>query len=202
MTIYQEILQKKQNHQKSLAILIDPDKIAIKDISKVCRNIKQQKADYVFVGGSLMSNNQLTKVVKKIKKQLDIPVIVFPGNPQQITKHADGVLYLSLISGRNAQYLIDHQVIAAPILANMDIEVLATGYMLIESGEPTSVSYISNTNPIPRNKKDIAIATALAGEMLGLKMIYLEAGSGAKKAVPLEMVRAISKQLNIPIIVG
>jgi putative glycerol-1-phosphate prenyltransferase len=202
MSIYQNILQQKRNQQKSLAILLDPDKVDLKTVKDIAHNILKQKADYVFVGGSLLSKGTTKKLIKKLKKLLDIPVILFPGNPQQITKKADGILFLSLISGRNVAYLIENQVIAAPILAQSKIETLATGYMLIEGGQVSSTEYITNTKPIPRKKTDIALATALAGEMLGLKMIYLEAGSGAKKHVPLKMIKAVSEKLQIPIIVG
>jgi len=202
MSIYKNIIQNKKNQAKSLAILLDPDKVDLKNIKFVAKNIKQQNADYVLVGGSLLSKNITQKLIKKLKKQLDIPVILFPGNPQQITNKADGILFLSLISGRNPEYLIENQVIAAPLLAQTDLEIISTAYMLIEGGQVSSTEYITNTKPIPRKKTDIALATALAGEMLGLKMIYLEAGSGAGKPVPLKMIKAVSEKLQIPIIVG
>jgi putative glycerol-1-phosphate prenyltransferase len=202
MSIYQKILKNKKNHQKSLAILLDPDKVDIKNIEVSVNNILKQKADYVFVGGSLLSKDITKKLVKKLKKRLSIPVILFPGNPQQITEQADGILFLSLISGRNPDYLIDKQVIAAPLLAQTKLEIIATGYMLIEGGKLSATEYITNTKAIPRKKPDIALATALAGEMLGMKMIYLEAGSGAKKSVPLKMIKTVSDKIKVPVIVG
>ena len=202
MSIYQKILKNKKNHQKSLAILLDPDKVDLKNIEVSVNNILKQKADYVFVGGSLLSKDNTIKLVKKLKKRLSIPVILFPGNPQQITEQADGILFLSLISGRNSDYLIDKQVIAAPLLAQTKLEIIATGYMLIEGGKLSSTEYITNTKAIPRKKPDIALATALAGEMLGMKMIYLEAGSGAKKSVPLKMIKTVADKIKVPVIVG
>jgi putative glycerol-1-phosphate prenyltransferase len=202
MSIYQKILKNKKNHQKSLAILLDPDKVDLKNIEVSVNNILKQKADYVFVGGSLLSKDNTKKLVKKLKKRLSIPVILFPGNPQQITEQADGILFLSLISGRNSDYLIDKQVIAAPLLAQTKLEILATGYMLIEGGKLSATEYITNTKAIPRKKPDIALATALAGEMLGMKMIYLEAGSGAKKSVPLKMIKTVADKIKVPVIVG
>ncbi len=202
MSIYQRIVRQKQNHQKSLALLLDPDKVAIEDLNKWAKKIKNAQADYLFIGGSLLKKDHTNKLIKKLKKHLDIPIISFPGNAQQISKHADGLLFLSLISGRNPDFLIGNHVVAAPLLKQTNLEVIPTGYMLIENGHTTSVEYISNTKPIPRNKKDIALATALAGEMLGLKMIYLEAGSGAKAHVPLEMIQSLAENLHIPLIVG
>jgi putative glycerol-1-phosphate prenyltransferase len=202
MSIYQKILKNKKNHQKSLAILLDPDKVDLKNIEVSVNNILKQKADYVFVGGSLLSKDNTKKLVKKLKKRLSIPVILFPGNPQQITEQADGILFLSLISGRNSDYLIDKQVIAAPLLAQTKLEIIATGYMLIEGGKLSATEYITNTKAIPRKKPDIALATALAGEMLGMKMIYLEAGSGAKKSVPLKMIKTVADKIKVPVIVG
>jgi len=202
MSIYQKIVHQKQNHQKSLALLLDPDKVEIDALKKLAIKIKKTKADYLLIGGSLLKKDTTNKLIKKLKKQVKIPIISFPGNPQQISKHADGLLFLSLISGRNADFLIGNQVVAAPLIKQTNLEIIPTGYMLIENGHSTSVEYISNTKPIPRNKNDIALATALAGEMLGLKMIYLEAGSGAKEHVPIKMIQNLAQNLQIPIIVG
>ncbi len=202
MSIYKNIIKNKQNHLKSLAILLDPDKVNLKNIEETAKNISSQKADYVFVGGSLLLKGTTQKLVKKLKKHINIPVILFPGSTQQITDKADGILFLSLISGRNTEYLIENQVIAAPLLAQTNLEIISTGYMLVNGGRVSSTEYVTNTKPIPRKKTDIVLATALAGEMLGLKMIYLEAGSGAKKSVPLKMIKAVSQKLRIPIIVG
>jgi putative glycerol-1-phosphate prenyltransferase len=198
--IYKQIIKRKKQKLKSLAILLDPDKI--KNLDKVVEKLKQLKPQYIFIGGSLLSVNQLNKIIQHLKKNISIPIILFPGNYTQISPHADALLFLSLISGRNPEYLIGQHVIAAPLIAQTSLEVIPTGYILVENGKTTSVEYISHTKPIPRDKKDIALATALAGEMLGLKMIYLEAGSGASKAVPPKMIQFLAKNIQIPIIVG
>ncbi len=201
-SIYNSIIKDKKRGKKSLVILIDPDKINLKKIDKLADKIHQSGANYVFVGGSLLSDNSFEKTVEQLKKSLKIPVIIFPGNNLQISKYADAILFLSLISGRNPEYLIGQQVTVAPLLAKTKLEVISTGYILIESGKTTSVEYISNTKPIPQDKPDIAVATALAGQMLGMKMIYLEAGSGASKPVSEKMIQSVSKHLKIPVIVG
>ena len=200
--IYQQFVQHKKNQNKDLAILIDPDKVKAKSVKKMAKTIKKAQADYIFVGGSLLEDAKMHKLVKKLKKHIELPIVLFPGNPLQITGKADAILFLSLISGRNPEYLIGHQVVAAPILAKKKIEVISTGYILVENGHKTSVEYISHSQPIPRNKKDIAVATALAGEMLGMKTIYLEAGSGAHKPVPLEMIQAVAHSTHVPLMVG
>ena len=202
MTIYQQFKEDKNNHRKQLAILLDPDKIAFSDLKETVKKIQMVKADYVFVGGSLLTEQKMDKFVKKLKKYCKIPVILFPGSPLQISTKADAILFLSLISGRNPEFLIGHQVEAAPMIAKSNLEPISTGYILIENGHKTSVEYISNTQPIPRKKKEIAVATALAGEMLGLQTLYLEAGSGAKKPVPHKMIREVAKATHIPLIVG
>ncbi len=201
-SIYNSIIKDKKRGKKSLVILIDPDKINLKKIDKLADKIHQSGVNYVFVGGSLLSDNSFEKTVEQLKKFLKIPVIIFPGNNLQISKYADAILFLSLISGRNPEYLIGQQVTVAPLLAKTKLEVISTGYILIESGKTTSVEYISNTKPIPQDKPDIAVATALAGQMLGMKMIYLEAGSGASKPVSEKMIQSVSKHLKIPVIVG
>ena len=202
MTLYKYLKKQKQNQRKMWAILLDPDKIDLQNFKVLAEKIRFAKPDLLLVGGSFVSEQKHIKLVKKLKKHCQIPVILFPGRPAQISLHADAILLLSLISGRNAEYLINKQVEAAPLLYHSGLEIIPTGYLLIENGRSTSVEYISNTKPIPRNKIDIALATALAGEMLGLKMLYLEAGSGAKKPVPLKMVSVISKQSQLPLIVG
>jgi putative glycerol-1-phosphate prenyltransferase len=200
--LYQQLVSAKKNQQKLLAILIDPDKTTPDEIKKTAKKIKKIRPDWILTGGSLVSKNHLNKLIKKLRKHLDIPIILFPGNPAQISYKADGILFLSLISGRNPEYLIGNQVIAAPLLYHSGMDIISTGYILIENGHSTSVSYISNTLPVPRDKTDIALATALAGEMLGLKTIYLEAGSGAKKPVPYQMIQTIARNIKIPLIVG
>ena len=202
MTLYKYLKKQKQNQRKMWAILLDPDKVDLKNFEQLSKRIQNANPDLLLVGGSFLSEQKLAKLVKKLKKHCELPVILFPGSPAQITSHADAMLLLSLISGRNAEYLIGKHVESAPILYQSGLEVIPTGYMLIENGRSTSVEYISNTKPIPRNKTDIALATALAGEMLGMKMLYLEAGSGAQKPVPLKMISAVSKHSRLPIIVG
>ena len=202
MTLYKYIKNQKKNHRKLWAILLDPDKIDVKNIKVLIADINRTNADFVFVGGSFISHKYLPKLVKKLKKFIDKPVIIFPGSPAQVCSKADAIMLLSLISGRNPDYLIGRQVEVAPFLYQTGLEIIPTGYLLIENGHTTSVEYISNTKPIPRNKTDLALATALAGEMLGLKMLYLEAGSGAKKPVPSSMIQKITQQTRLPIIVG
>ncbi len=199
-SIYSSITEKKRQGKKSLAILLDPDKT--ENLQNLIGRLKKIKPDYIFVGGSLVQQNQLHSLIKNLKQHCHSPVILFPGNHNQISPEADALLFLSLISGRNPEYLIGQHVIAAPLLSRTSLEIIPTAYMLIENGKTTSVEYISQTKPIPRDKTDIALATALAGEMLGLKMLYLEAGSGAKHAVPKKMIRLLAKNLKIPIMVG
>jgi len=202
MNIYSDLLFHRQNNRKLLAILVDPDKINPDEVKKTVKKIKKHKADYIFVGGSFLSRNHFKKVVRKFKKYTNIPVIIFPGSTTQISKKADAILLLSLISGRNPEYLIGKQVEAAPLLKQTQIETLATGYILIENNNTTTVEYITNTKPIPRDKTDLTVATAIAGEMLGLKLIYLEAGSGSSQTVPIDMIKTVKKNIKVPLIVG
>jgi len=202
MNIYNSLLDNKKQGKKLFAVLIDPDKIKISDLKKVSYECQESSVDFIFVGGSLLTNNVFDKCITTIKKNCSVPVIIFPGNIMQLNKDADAILFLSLISGRNADMLIGKHVIAAPIIKKMNLEVIPTGYMLVESGKLTSVTYISNTIPIPHDKDDIALCTALAGEMLGLKAIFLDGGSGAFNPISENMITKVSSQLNIPIIVG
>ncbi len=200
--IYEFICEAKKSSKKLLAILVDPDNLSLENIPQLMALVNDSPATHLFMGGSLIQKNEMDEYITEIKKYTALPIVLFPGNYAQISDKADGILFLSLISGRNPEYLIGQHIHAAPLLKRTNVEVISTGYLLIDGGMPTSVSYISNTLPVPSNKKDIALATALAGEMLGLKMIYLEAGSGAQQSVPLEMVKTISTQLQIPLIVG
>ncbi|PKB16257.1 geranylgeranylglyceryl/heptaprenylglyceryl phosphate synthase [Flavobacterium sp. 5] len=202
ITIYNQILQSKKENQKLLAILLDPDKIVWENLEYLIKKIIQSPATHIFIGGSHVQNNILDHLIIALKQKVNLPIVLFPGNPSQISNEADAILFLSLISGRNPDYLIDHQVEAAPILKKTQLEIISTGYMLIESGGETAVERISKTKPLDRNNFDFALATAQAGEMLGNKLIYLEAGSGAKNAVPLEMIKKISNNIEIPLIVG
>lgn len=202
MSIYSEILLKADQNRKQFAVLIDPDRITTKDIEKIAQQSAHTGVDLFFVGGSLLIHDNLDKCVKVLKANTDVPVVLFPGNTMQINFHADALLFLSLISGRNSDFLIGQHVIAAPVLKQSSLEIISCGYMLIESGKHTAVHYMSNTNPIPRDKTDIAVCTAMAGEMLGFKMLYLEAGSGAQQSVPVEMIKQVKQNTAIPIITG
>jgi putative glycerol-1-phosphate prenyltransferase len=200
--IYEQITQAKNNGQKLLAILLDPDKIALENIENLLLKINQSPATHIFVGGSIVQTTILEELIAQLKQKTNLPVIIFPGDPSQISPQADAILFLSLLSGRNPDYLIEYQVQAAPILKKMNLEVISTGYILIESGNETAVARVSKTEPLNRENLDLVLATSQAGEMLGNKLIYLEAGSGAKKAVPFKMIQLISQSVKIPIIVG
>ena len=200
--IYHNILKSKANKEQLLAILLDPDKIDLNSAEVLIQKIIQSPATHIFIGGSLVENNILDELIIKIKQKCALPIVLFPGNPSQISDKADAILFLSLISGRNPNFLIEHQVKAAPILKQTQLEIISTGYILIESGAETAVERVSKTPPLDRNNLELALATAQAGEMLGNKLIYLEAGSGAKQAVPLEMIKKISQNIEIPLIVG
>ena len=199
---YDKIVKSKAQSNKAFAVLIDPDKIDDTLLLKTIDIALEAKVDFFFVGGSLVVTNTLDHIVSVIKKHCTIPVILFPGSPDQITPKADALLYLSLISGRNPELLIGQHVISAPFVKQSGLEIIPVGYMLINGGTPTTVSYISNTNPIPANKNDIATCTAMAGEMLGLKLIYMDAGSGAQHAIPAQMIQQVAKNIQIPLVVG
>ena len=202
MNLYQGILEAKRNGEKKIAILIDPDKVRAGQVDRITDFAIRAEVDYFFVGGSLIVNDNLDQCLTDIKRHCSIPLILFPGDSYQLSYRADGILFLSLISGRNAELLIGKHVITAPYLKLSPLEVISCGYMLIDGGVPTTVSYMSNTSPIPANKNDVAVCTAMAGEMLGLKMIYLEGGSGANSPVSASMIEAVSGSVQIPIIVG
>lgn len=188
--------------KKKLVVLIDPDKPTDEQILTTVRNANEAGVDFFFVGGSLLVTDSLEHCIKLIKANSNIPVLIFPGDSLQISKYCDGFLLLSLISGRNAEMLIGRHVYAAPYLKLYGNEIIPTGYILIDNGRPTSVSYMSGTIPIPYDKDDIAMCTALAGEMLGLKLIYLEAGSHAMNPVSLNMITKVKKTISVPLIVG
>lgn len=202
INIYNQILKSKINNQKLLAILLDPDKIDLDKAEVLIEKINQSPATHIFIGGSLVENNILDELIVKIKQNCNLPIVLFPGNPSQISDKADAILFLSLISGRNPDFLIEHQVKAAPILKKTQLEIISTGYILIESGTETAVERVSKTKPLDRNNPDLALATAQAGEMLGNKLIYLEAGSGAKQAVPLEIIKKVAQNIEIPLLIG
>jgi phosphoglycerol geranylgeranyltransferase len=202
MSIYQQLTIAKATRDKKFAVLFDPDKMRLGKMEQTLQLAVDCQVDYFFVGGSLIVNNMLDDLLQTIREQCHIPLILFPGNSFQLSYRADAILFLSLISGRNPELLIGQHVISAPFLKMSPLEVISTGYMLIDGGVPTAVQYISNTSPIPYNKSDIAACTALAGEMLGLKMIYLEAGSGAQRPVSKDMIETVSNTVQIPLIVG
>ncbi len=201
--VYASLRDRKKIGQKSLAVLIDPDKVASsRSLMPLINSCQENCVDYFFIGGSLITNNKLSTVVRTLKEHSSIPVVLFPGSNMQIDLQADAILLLSLISGRNPEMLIGQHVVAAPILKNSNLEILSTGYMLISDTTDSAVSYMSNTTPIPMDKRAIAACTAMAGEMLGLGLIYLDAGSGAKKAIDNKMISAVRKAVDVPLIVG
>lgn len=200
--IYQSMLSKKQKGHKSFAVLIDPDKVNNKILDELIHLSVQAKVDYLLVGGSLVVSNHLDECILHIKKYCDIPVLLFPGSPSQISRYADALLYLSMISGRNPELLIGQHVISAPFVKQSGLEIISTGYMVIDGGAPTTVSYISNALPIPSDKNEIAMCTAMAGEMLGMKLIYMDAGSGAKRVVSEAMIDKVAKCIEVPLVVG
>lgn len=200
--VYRLILNNKAKGKKAFAVLIDPDKVTGPDIERLCRLSVDAGVDYFLLGGSLVVSNQLDTVAQTIRQNCPIPVILFPGSPSQLSRSAHALLYLSLISGRNADLLIGQHVISAPAVKQSGLEIMSTGYMLIDGGAPTTASYISNALPIPSDKNEIAVCTALAGEMLGMKLIYMDSGSGARRPVSDQMIAAVSASITIPLIVG
>ena len=202
MTIYQQIVDSKSKAEKLLAVLLDPDKLTLKSLSDVIQKIKQSPATHIFVGGSTYNGSHLDDLIIVIKQNTELPILLFPGNPSQISIEANGILFLSLLSGRNPDYLIEHQINAVPILMKTNLEVISTAYILIESGIKSAVEKVTKTKPLDRNNSDYVLQTAQAGEYIGNKLIYLEAGSGAQLPIPLEMITLVSKNTTIPLIVG
>jgi len=198
MNVYSSLGENK----KQFAVLVDPDKYNGKQLIDLAGLARKSMVSYLLVGGSLLSEDNLDTTIRIIKDHCDIPVIIFPGDIMQINNNADAILLLSLISGRNPELLIGKHVIAAPYLKRSDLEILPTGYMLIDSGKQTTASYISGTLPIPNNKDDIAVSTAIAGEMLGLKLIYMDGGSGALNPIPISMIEKVKENISVPLIVG
>lgn len=202
INIYNEILLAKTENKKLLAILLDPDKLSVENLSNLIRKINQSPATHIFVGGSSFNGTHLDELIVELKSKINLPILLFPGNPSQISDKADGILFLTLLSGRNSDYLIEHQVNAVPILKKTNLEIISTGYILIESGNETAVERVSQTKPLDRNNPEYVLQTAQAGEFIGNKLIYLEAGSGAKLSVPTEMITLVSQNIKIPLIVG
>ena len=200
--VYKSFLRKHEQNQKSLAVLIDPDKCDLERLSQTIHVSEKAGVDYFFAGSSLLLNDSLDSCISFLKKHSTIPVVLFPGSRFQISKNADALLLLSLISGRNPELLIGQHVAAAPELKRSGLEIIPTGYMLIDGGNLTSVNYVSQTLPIPSDKTDIAASIARAAEMLGMKLVYLEAGSGAKKPVGANMIAAVRRNIKLPLIVG
>jgi len=188
--------------EKLLAILLDPDKTTFEEIPAISERIGKLNANFIFVGGSFVENGITAIFVKTLKQHTKIPIILFPGDYSQVTNNADGLLFLSLLSGRNPEYLIDQQIKAVPFLKNSTLEIIPTGYILIEGGTESSVLKISKTTPISQNNIELAVATAVAGMYKGKQLIYLEAGSGAKTPVNAELISEVKKNISIPLIVG
>jgi phosphoglycerol geranylgeranyltransferase len=186
---------------KKIGVLIDPDKHSENSLIELIRTSDIAKIDFFLIGGSLLFN-PIDKTIETIKELTKTPLILFPGNLTQLSKKVDAMMLLSLISGRNPELLIGNHVLAAPIIKNLDISTIPTGYMLIGTGQTTSVEYISNTKPIPSNKTDIAVATAIAGELLGHQLIYMDGGSGADSPIPTKMIEGVKKNITIPLIIG
>ena len=202
MKIYSHILDSRQKGKKLFAVLVDPDRVTTKQAEAIAIQASRASVDFLFVGSSLLTNGSLDKCIHALKQNSNIPIVLFPGNVLQVSNDADAILLLSLISGRNAEMLIGKQVVAAPMLKASGLEIISTGYMLVDPGHPTSVSYMSNTQPIPHDKNDIAWCTALAAEMLGMKMIFMDAGSGARTPINSSMIAAVKTHINVPLIVG
>ena len=200
--IYQSLTDRKSQSKKSFAVLIDPDKVNDNSVEELIQLSLDAQVDYFLVGGSLVISSYLDECVQLIKNSCDIPVILFPGSSSQVSKYADALLYLSLISGRNPELLIGQHVVSAPFVKKSGLEIMSTGYMVIDGGAPTTVSYISNASPLPADKNEIAMCTAMAGEMLGMKLIYMDAGSGAKKAISESMIQKVASCIDVPLIVG
>jgi putative glycerol-1-phosphate prenyltransferase len=200
--LYKQFIAKKHQGKKSFTVLIDPDKVNAQSIEQITSLAVDAKVDYFFVGGSLVISNHLDECIQQIKALCNIPVILFPGSPSQVSKYADALLYLSLISGRNPELLIGQHVVSAPFVKKSGLEIMPTGYMVVDGGAPTTVSYISNAAPIPADKNEIAMCTAMAGEMLGMKLIYMDAGSGAKRPITEHMIEKVASHIESPLIVG
>jgi putative glycerol-1-phosphate prenyltransferase len=202
MNVYPSLVERKQSGRKSFVVLVDPDKVNASSLSSLVLKANGAGVDYFFVGGSLVVSDHLDDCIQQIKNESSIPVILFPGSPSQLSRHADALLYLSLISGRNPELLIGQHVISAPFVKKSGLEIISTGYMVIDGGAPTTVSYISGAAAIPADKAEIALCTAMAGEMLGKKLIYMDAGSGAKKPITEEMIAVVAKNIDVPLVVG
>jgi len=201
-SILKQIYSSVKNKKKLLAILLDPDRTAIDELSSISKKIDATHANFIFVGGSYVENGVTDLFVKELKQLTNIPIVLFPGDYSQITNNADALLFLSLLSGRNPEYLIEQQIKSVPFLKNSTLEIIPTGYILIDGGTNSSVLKISKTTPIAQKNIELAVATAIAGMYKGKQLIYLEAGSGAKTAVNLQLISEVKKNIHIPLIVG
>mgnify|MGYP002725464676 CR=1 FL=1 len=197
-----KVIDLFNKQKKQFSVLIDPDKLSPDQLANTSKIAQKAGVDFLFVGGSLITSDSLFQSIRILKENSNIPIVLFPGNSYQISRNADALLFLSLISGRNPDMLIGMHVLAAPYIKLSGLETIPTGYMLIDSGKPTSVTYMSNSFPIPANKKDIAACTAMAGEMLGLRTIFMDAGSGATQTIPEEMISFVKGSIEIPLIIG
>ena len=200
--IHTSLVYLREQNKKAFAVLVDPDKVSLQQIAEIAQLCNEALVDYLFVGGSLMVTQHLDECIQAFKMNSDIPVILFPGSPSQVSRYADALFYLSLISGRNPELLIGAHVVSAPMVKSSGLEVISTGYMVVDGGAATTVSYMSHSAPIPHDKDDIALCTAMAGEMQGKHVLYLDAGSGAKQPISESMIRKIASNTQIPLIVG
>ncbi|MFT6166054.1 MAG: putative glycerol-1-phosphate prenyltransferase [Vicingaceae bacterium] len=200
--IYQTLKNQQKEGKKMIALLIDPDKVGALNLKSILTKAQASTVDLILVGGSLLTDGDLDKTIHFIKSQSELPLILFPGSVSQISTEADGILYLSLLSSRNAEMIIGQQVTAAPYLRKTNLEVISTAYLLIDSGKQTTASYMSNSNPIPANKPEIAASTALAGTYLGMDVIYLDGGSGAENPVPTEMISKVKDYTQQLLFIG
>ncbi len=200
--VYNYLLDIIQSKGAAYLILLDPEKYSENKLASFIRRCELSGVDGFLVGGSLMIDGDFEGFIEKVKNNTKLPVIIFPGDANQVCKPADALLYISVVSGRNPEHLIGKHVLAAPIIKKLQIEPIPTGYIIVESGSITTAEYISGSPPVPRNKPEIAAATALAAQYLGMKLIYLEAGSGADQSVPASMIKVVSDYCEIPVIVG
>lgn len=202
MGVLKDIRSAKNRGQRQFALLVDPDRVTANELAGLAARAQKSGVDLFFVGGSLLVNDTLVDCVQTIKDNCDIPVVLFPGDNMQVAPNADAILLLSVISGRNAEMLIGKHVVAAPRLKHSGLEIIPTGYMLIDSGRPTTASYMSNSQPIPRDKDDIALCTAMAGELLGMGCVFMDGGSGAENSVTESMIRSVAGNISVPLIIG
>ena len=202
ISVYQYLMNVKKRFGAGFLVLIDPDRLSLKTVVEQVTKYEETGVDAILIGTSLMMGNGFDNYVEAVRDVVKIPVVIFPGEKSQVTDKADAILFLSLLSGRNPDLIIGEQIKSAPLIKAIGLEAVSTAYLLVDSGQITSVEFISNTKPIPSNKPEIAVAHAVAAEIFGMKLIYLEAGSGAERPVPDEMINAVASSINIPVMVG